>query len=116
MKLLVLGTRSFAPEIADVASEIPGVEVAGFVENMDRDKCSEELEGLPIYWVDDIASMRDSHVAVCALGTTTRSRFILVSIGTSGLANSILPLVGSVTPGTSTVAKAPLGILYICEV
>ena len=76
MKLLVLGTRSFAPEIADVASDIPGVEIAGFVENMDRDKCSEKLEGLPIYWVDDIASMRDSHSAVCALGTTARSRFI----------------------------------------
>ena len=59
MKLLVLGTRSFAPEIADVASDIPGVEIAGFVENMDRDKCSEKLEGLPIHWVDDIASMRD---------------------------------------------------------
>lgn len=76
MKLLVLGTRSFAPEIADVASDIPGIEIAGFVENMDRDKCSGQLEGLPIYWVDDIASMRDTHHAVCALGTTSRSRFI----------------------------------------
>ena len=76
MKLLVLGTRTFAPEIADVASDIDGVEVAGFVENMDREKCSETLEGLPIYWVDDIAAMRDSHRAVCALGTTARSRFI----------------------------------------
>ena len=76
MKLLVLGTRTFAPEIADVASDIDGVEVAGFVENMDREKCSETLEGLPIYWVDDIAAMRDSHRAVCALGTTARNRFI----------------------------------------
>ena len=76
MRLLVLGTRTFAPEIADVASDIDGVEVAGFVENMDREKCSETLEGLPIYWVDDIAAMRDSHRAVCALGTTARSRFI----------------------------------------
>ena len=76
MKLLVLGTRTFAPEIADVASEIDGVEVAGFVENMDRGKCSETLEGLPIFWIDDIAPMRDSHLAVAALGTTSRSRFI----------------------------------------
>jgi sugar O-acyltransferase (sialic acid O-acetyltransferase NeuD family) len=76
MKLLVLGTRTFAPEIADVASDIDGVEIAGFVENMDRGKCSETLEGLPVHWVDDIAAMRDSHLAVCALGTTSRSRFI----------------------------------------
>lgn len=76
MKLLVLGTRTFAPEIADVASDIDGVEVAGFVENIDRGKCSETLEGLPVYWVDDIAAMSDSHLAVAALGTTSRSRFI----------------------------------------
>ena len=76
MKLLVLGTRTFAPEIADVASDIDGVEISGFVENMDRERCSETLEGLPVYWVDDIAAMRDTHLAVCALGTTARSRFI----------------------------------------
>ena len=76
MKLLILGTRTFAPEIADVASEIPDVEIAGFVENMDRAKCSETLEGLPIFWIDDIANLADSHLAVCALGTTHRSRFI----------------------------------------
>jgi len=76
MNLLVLGTRSFAPEIADVASDIEGVSVVGFVENMDREKCSEKLAGLPVYWVDDIAALRDSHFAVCALGTTARSRFI----------------------------------------
>ncbi|HEX6573344.1 MAG TPA: acetyltransferase [Gemmatimonadaceae bacterium] len=76
MKLLILGTRSFAPEIADVASDIEGMEISGYVENMDREKCSEKIEGLPIYWVDDIAPMKDSHFAVCALGTTGRSRFI----------------------------------------
>jgi acetyltransferase EpsM len=76
MKLLVLGTRSFAPEIADVASDVSGVEVDGFVENMDRSICAEKIEGLPVYWVDDIAEMRDSHQVVCALGTTQRSRFI----------------------------------------
>ena len=76
MKLLILGTRTFAPEIADVASDVPGVEIAGFVENMDRSRCSKTLEGLPIHWVDDVASLSDTHLAVCALATTQRSRFI----------------------------------------
>ena len=76
MKLLILGTRTFAPEIADVAADVPGVEIAGFVENTDRARCSETLEGLPIHWVDDISSFTDTHLAVCALGTTQRSRFI----------------------------------------
>lgn len=76
MKLLILGTRTFAPEIADVASEVPDVEIAGFVENMDPSKCSETLEGLPIFWIDDIATLAHTHLGVCALGTTHRSRFI----------------------------------------
>lgn len=76
MKLLILGSRTFAPEIADVASDVAGIEVTGFVENMDRARCAEQLEGLPIYWIDDIASMSATHHVVAALGTTHRSRFI----------------------------------------
>jgi sugar O-acyltransferase (sialic acid O-acetyltransferase NeuD family) len=74
--LLILGTRTLAIEIADLASEIPGVEVAGFVENENRDRCYDTLEGLPIHWVDELARMNGTHVAVGGLATTQRSRFI----------------------------------------
>lgn len=73
--LLVLGTRPFSLEIADVISEIPGYDVVGFVENLDREKCKGTLEDLPIYWVDEIARFADSHQAICGLGTTHRSRY-----------------------------------------
>ena len=74
--LLILGTRSFAPEVADLASEVPGYRVVGFVENMNRERCQEELEGLPVLWVEDVAELADTHWAVCALGTTHRRGFI----------------------------------------
>jgi acetyltransferase EpsM len=73
--LLVLGTRTLAVEVADLACEIDGFEVAGFVENMDRHRCAERLEGLPIYWVDEAAKLAESHSAVCGIATTFRSRF-----------------------------------------
>jgi len=73
--LLILGTRTLAAEIADLASEVAGVHVAGFVENEDRARCEETLEGLPIHWIDDIAGMKDSHVAIGGLMTTHRGRF-----------------------------------------
>ncbi len=76
MKLLILGTRSLASEIADVASDMEGVEISGFVENMDREKVSESIEGLPVYWIDDIGKFAKTHFAVGALGTTHRSIFI----------------------------------------
>lgn len=73
--LLVLGTRTFAPEVADIASDA-GFVVAGFVENLDPERCAEPLEGLPVYWIDDADAFAGTHLAVCALGTTHRHRFV----------------------------------------
>lgn len=76
MQLLILGTRTLAVEVADVASDIPGVEVAGFVENMDRDRCADKLEGLPVHWIDDVRPMAATHFAIAGLATTHRIQFI----------------------------------------
>ncbi len=73
--LLILGTRVLSVEVADLISEVPGFRVAGFVENMDRKRCNETLEGLPILWVDDIADLARTHWAVGGLATTHRGRF-----------------------------------------
>jgi acetyltransferase EpsM len=73
--LLICGTHAFAAEVADLVSEIPELELAGFVENLDRSRCEESLQGLPVHWVDDIAPLAATHRVVCALGTTQRSRF-----------------------------------------
>jgi acetyltransferase EpsM len=75
-ELLILGTRTFAVEVADLATAIPGVHVAGFVENMDPIRCQQPLEGLPVYWIDEVEALSNSHRAVCALSTTLRSRFV----------------------------------------
>lgn len=74
--LLVLGTRTLALEIADLAADIPGLRVAGFVENMEPERCATPLAGLPVHWVDDVRKFADDHVAVCGLATTRRGRFV----------------------------------------
>lgn len=74
--ILILGTRTFAEHVADLIDDTPGYRVAGFVENMDRERCSKPLLGLPVYWIDNIAPLARNHAAVCALSTTLRSRFI----------------------------------------
>ncbi|MGI8633296.1 MAG: NeuD/PglB/VioB family sugar acetyltransferase [Solirubrobacterales bacterium] len=73
--LLICGTRSFAVEVADLVSEVPGLSVTGFVENLDPDRCARRIDGLPVHWIDDVGSFAGSHLAVCALVTTLRSRF-----------------------------------------
>ena len=73
--LLILGTRLLAVELTDLLSEIPDFRLVGFVENMEKTKCGQKLEGLPIFWVDDTADLASTHWAVCGLSTTYRSRF-----------------------------------------
>ena len=74
--LLILGSGTFAVEIADVISEIPGFKVCGFVQSVDPRNREAMLEGLPVYWITEIARLAGSHRAVCAVGSTQRSGFI----------------------------------------
>jgi UDP-perosamine 4-acetyltransferase len=73
-ELLICGTRTFAEEVADLAGEIDGWRVGGFIENWERKRAGETLDGLPIRWVDELAS-RTGVWAICALVTTKRFAF-----------------------------------------
>jgi len=74
--LLILGTRTFAVEVADLAADVPSFSVVGFVENMDRARCDETLEGRPIFWLEDLPALARDCRAVCALSTTHRAGYI----------------------------------------
>src|SRR6185436_16187271 len=79
--LLILGARAYAREVADLVSDIPALELKGFVENLEPERCSGLLDGLPVYWVDELATLSANHWGVCAFGTTKRSGFIAVAAG-----------------------------------
>jgi sugar O-acyltransferase (sialic acid O-acetyltransferase NeuD family) len=74
--LVILGARSFAREVADILSDLPEFTLAGFVENLDRDRCAETIDGLPVFWIDALADLAATHLGVCALGSTKRRHFI----------------------------------------
>lgn len=75
-RVLILGTRTLAIDVMDMICEIPGYEVAGFVENLDRRVCEKPLEGHRVYWVDEVPKLAATHVAVCALSTTQRRSYV----------------------------------------
>ncbi|NLN77903.1 MAG: acetyltransferase [Armatimonadetes bacterium] len=75
-RILILGNRTLAEELADMISEVPGCEVAGFVENLDPTLCEKQLCGLPVYWLDDIAQFKDTHLCVCGIATTHRKIYV----------------------------------------
>ena len=74
-RLLILGTRTFSEEVADLALDIPGVDVTAFVENLDKERCKTPLAGLPVIWLPDAGPLAPTHECVCALATTKRRRF-----------------------------------------
>lgn len=74
--LLILGTTPYALVFADAFEALVEFQVAGFVENLNRQRCLERHGGLPVHWIDDIAPWRDSHAAVCCLSTSFRDAFI----------------------------------------
>ncbi len=71
-KLFILGTGVLAEECFALASHA-GIHVAAFIENMDRAKSGTRRCDRPILWVDD---MPQRAKCICALSTSTRSRFI----------------------------------------
>lgn len=74
--ILILGTRLLAVEVMDLIGDMPEYQVAGFVENMDREACKQPLEGYPVYWIDEVGKFVDSHLAICALSTTLRKSYV----------------------------------------
>jgi len=74
-RLVVLGTRSFAEEVADLAQQC-GHQVAAFVENWERERCAQPLLGSPVVWIEDSAQIAAEHRALCALGTTRRRGYV----------------------------------------
>lgn len=73
--LVILGTSSFPVEIADIATDA-GFEVVAFADNEDKSRCSTTLEGRPIFWVEDLRDLVETHTVICGLGTTFRRRFV----------------------------------------
>jgi len=74
--LLILGAGAFAVEVADLISEIPTFELAGFVQSVDPTQRDQQLEGLPVYWIEDLARLAETHWAICAVGSSRRRAFI----------------------------------------
>ncbi len=74
--LIILGTHLFAEEVADLVSESTEYRLAGFCENWDRSRSERDLLGHPVFWIDALPPLADTHYAVCAIGTTKRVDFI----------------------------------------
>ena len=73
-RVLLVGAASFAEEVADLASSV-GVEVAGWIEGLDR-SIVDAAHDPPIVWVDDQAAFEPTLPILPAIGAVRRMAFM----------------------------------------
>jgi acetyltransferase EpsM len=76
LPLAVLGTHTFAEEVADLVEQIGEHEVVAFVENWDRERTGRTLAGRPVIWVDELEPHAGEWSAVCAIGSPERRAYV----------------------------------------
>jgi sugar O-acyltransferase (sialic acid O-acetyltransferase NeuD family) len=59
-----------------MVAETPGWRVDKLVDSIDPTRAGDAVAGIPIVWVEDLASYSGSHHALGALGTTKRRAFV----------------------------------------
>jgi sugar O-acyltransferase (sialic acid O-acetyltransferase NeuD family) len=72
--LVILGAGAFAEEVHDIVLQAGGHDVVAFAVNEEPTRT--ELRGLPVTPLDDLRGLAATHLAVCAIGTNRRRRFL----------------------------------------
>ena len=75
-KLLILGDGRFAVEALEIAEAAGDFTPVGFVNSLVRPAPGASLEGLPVFWVEDVPFGAAECEAICAIVTTERRPFI----------------------------------------
>jgi sugar O-acyltransferase (sialic acid O-acetyltransferase NeuD family) len=74
--LLILGSGTFAQETLDIAEAAGGFRPIGFVNSLERQAPGATLEGLPIFWVDDLPYTSHECRLVAGIVSPRRRGFI----------------------------------------
>jgi sugar O-acyltransferase (sialic acid O-acetyltransferase NeuD family) len=107
IRLVILGTSLFAPEVTDLAEDTGRYDVTAFIENCDREKTRQPFLGRPVIWIDEAASLAPTHDAICGLGTTHRKGFI-EQAASAGFRFARIEHPAARVSGTSTVGDGSL--------
>lgn len=78
-RAILVGAGRFAEEITDLAADA-GVDVAAWIEGLDRDRASTG-HGPPIVWVDDQATFEPDLPIVPAIGAVRRAALVARLVG-----------------------------------
>lgn len=105
--LLILGAGDLSVEVASFIEAESIYRIAGFVEGRDRDICGEDAAGRKVFWIEDIAAMASSHLAIAAIGDPARKRLI-ERAGELGFSFATYVHPRAVVPACATVGEGSI--------
>jgi sugar O-acyltransferase (sialic acid O-acetyltransferase NeuD family) len=76
--LLLLGDGRFAVETLEIAEAVGEFSPLGFVNSLTRPKPGATIEGLPVFWIDDVPFDPAECEVVCTVVSTERLPFIKI--------------------------------------
>lgn len=74
--ILIIGAGLFAEEVKEVIDATKNYRIIGYIEGIDKTKCAEKIDGLPIIWIDELGSINNETKCICAIGSTKRKQLI----------------------------------------
>lgn len=75
-RVLILGAGEQAASYAENVADLPGIEIAGFVQDVDPERKVSELAGRPVYHIDEVRSWQATHKVVCCIGSMKKREII----------------------------------------
>jgi len=79
--IYILGAGKFAEEVADTVGQLKNYTLKGFIEGIDQNKTEKLLNGLPVFWLDDMHETDQNILCICGVGSVKRKFFIEKAIG-----------------------------------
>jgi len=76
IKTIIAGTGFIAKDIADLAIDIPTMEVIGFAIDKPPFEHDSKLSGKPIFWIDELADFEIKPFALCGLASAKKISLI----------------------------------------
>lgn len=75
-ELIIIGTGFFSLEVRDLVKASTNYKIVGYVEGINKDRCTSKIDKLPVFWIDEILKSKNAIKCIAAIGTPKRKDII----------------------------------------
>jgi len=75
-QIVIVGNGLFAEDVSDLIQMTGMYEIVAFIEGIEKEKCNQLHDGIPVLWVDDIKGINPEALFIGAIGSPKRKGII----------------------------------------